>query len=137
MRNMRRRLALVGRRARRDERGAVTIEFVLWLPILLVLVLTALDATLVFSRQTRFWNVSLETARLVSRHAMDAEAAEGFARSRVAFAGYTPEVDVRVTDQMVVVSIAGESSAMAPFGMLRYVLGDRIVTSVAQVVEPI
>jgi Flp pilus assembly protein TadG len=121
----------------RDRSGAVTVEFVLWLPVLLGLILTAVDAGLLFSRQSTFWNVSQETARLVSRHALQPDAAEEFARAQVGFAGYTPDVSVRIDQAKVVITITGDSRQMAPFGMLRFVVGDRVTTHVAHVIEPI
>lgn len=117
--------------------GGVTVEFVMWLPILLGLCLTIADGALMFARQSNFWNVSRETARIVSRHAMDPTAAEAFARGRVAFAGHTPDVNVQVKDAEVIVTITGNAKDMAPFGMLAYVLGDRVSTQVVHALEPI
>ena len=51
----------------KKEDGSVTIEFVLWLPLLMALVLMATDASVAFMRQSHMWQVSRDTARIVSR----------------------------------------------------------------------
>jgi len=47
----------------RDSRGAVTVEFVLWIPIIMALLVTAIDATTLYITHTEMWNVARDTAR--------------------------------------------------------------------------
>lgn len=47
----------------RDEHGSVTIEFVLWIPVILVLVAIVIDATTIYVTHTEMWNVARDTAR--------------------------------------------------------------------------
>lgn len=46
-----------------DDGGAVTIEFVLWVPIIVALLITAIDATTLYVMHTEMWNVARDTAR--------------------------------------------------------------------------
>ena len=72
-----------------DLSGSVTIEFVLWVPMIFFFMLLATDASLAFMRQSQMWQVSRETARIVSRYGMDEAAAVSFAASGAKFGSYT------------------------------------------------
>lgn len=121
------------------ERGGVTVEFVLWVPVFFSLVLLSADASLLFLRQSNFWTVSRDTARIVARHGMGREAAEDWAAEHARIGDYRPDVAVRIDPvrDTVTVTISGKAAAMAPFGMMRFALGDRISAAVTQVREPI
>jgi Flp pilus assembly protein TadG len=139
MAGLRNRLTRSIRSFRNGSDGAVTVEFVLWVPVFTGLLLLTADASVVFMNQSNFWNVTRDTARIVSRHGLEPEAAEAYARNNAAFGAYTPDVKVEVDDQAatVTVTIIGQSEEMAPFGMLSYALGDTISTRVTQSLEPI
>jgi Flp pilus assembly protein TadG len=122
---------------RRDERGSTTIEFVLWVPLLLTLLLFATDVTLAFMRQSQVWQVSRETARIVSRHGMDAIAAEAYAREIGTMGSSIPEVEVAFDGSDVVVTMSLASSSLTPFNTLGLLLGDRITTRVTHTMEPL
>ncbi|WP_177208320.1 TadE/TadG family type IV pilus assembly protein [Tropicimonas isoalkanivorans] len=115
----------------------MTIEFVLWLPLFALLLLLAADATLAFMRQSQMWQVSRETARVVSRYGMDEQTAEAFAASAAGMGATTPDVDVTLQDAFVTVDMAMPLRAMAPFGILRFVGGDEISVRVTHAMEPI
>lgn len=122
---------------RKDERGSTTIEFVLWVPVLLALLLFATDVTLAFMRQSQVWQVSRETARIVSRHGMDEAAAEAYAREIGTMGSNVPEVDVSLVGMDVVVTMSLPSASLTPFNTLGLLLGDRITTRVTHSMEPL
>lgn len=119
--------------------GTVTVEFVLWLPVFLSVIMLSTDASMMFLRQSNFWNVSRETARIVSRHGLDSVAAEKFAANNAAFGDYTPKVSVKVDElaSTVTVTITGRAEKMAPFGVISFALGDTVSAQVTQTLEPI
>lgn len=117
--------------------ASVTIEFVMWVPVFMGIILLVADTSLIFMRQSNFWNVSRDTARIVARHGMDALAAEAYARQQAAFAGYTPEVEVNITASEVSVTISGLSRVMAPFGVLGFAMDTMISAQVTHALEPI
>ena len=121
----------------RDEDGSTTIEFVLWLPLLVALLLFATDVTLAFMRQSHAWQVSRETARIVSRHGMDEAAAEAFAREKGTTGAGVPEVDVSFDGMDVVVTMSLDASALTPFNTLGLLMGDRVTTRVTHAMEPL
>lgn len=50
----------------RDERAAATVEFVLWVPVFMFIILAAIDATVLYLHHTEMWNVSRDVARRVA-----------------------------------------------------------------------
>lgn len=117
--------------------GGLSVEFALWVPFLMALLLFAIDASLAFARQSSFMSVSRETARIVARHGLDRDEAVAYAAQRAAFNGHQPEVAVALEADRVTVTISAETRAVAPFGALGLVAGGTISASVTQILEPI
>ncbi len=124
------------RRFRHETDAGVTIEFVLWLPLLCFLFLVATDATVAFMRQSQMWQVSRDTARIVSRHGMTQSVAETYARENAAFGSTTPAVLVQTTGTQVIVAIQTPANEMTVFGTLNFALGENITTRVVHAMEP-
>ena len=121
----------------RDESGTVTVEFVLWVPFIFAFVLIAADATLAFMRQSQMWQVSRETARIVSRYGMDEVTAETFAATEARIGDVSPTVDVSFANGDVIVSMVMPAQALAPFGMLDFFVNDVVATQVTHAMEPL
>jgi Flp pilus assembly protein TadG len=119
--------------------GSATVEFTLWVPVFLGILLLGADSSIAFTRQSNLWRVSHETARIVSRHAMDANEGAAFARNQMQLGDYTPEVEVMVDDaaQVVTILVRADPRELAPLGILSFALGDRISITVSQALEPI
>ena len=137
-------MTLLGSRKRlssflRADIGSATVEFTLWVPVFLAILMLGADASTAFTRQSNLWRLSQEAARIVSRHALDAEGGAAFARKRMQIGSYTPDVEVSIDDmtQTVTVSVAVDAGEIAPFGILSHVLGDQIFFVVTQTLEPI
>lgn len=123
----------------RAEAGTATVEFTLWVPVLLGIVLIGADASAAFTRQANFWRVSNETARIVSRHAMDPQDGAAFARNQLRLGDHVPEVSVVVDEaaQLVTVSITTDAGQLAPMGILSFALGGSVSFTITQALEPI
>lgn len=121
---------------KKKEDGSVTIEFVLWLPLLMAFVLMATDASVAFMRQSHIWQVSRDTARIVSRYGMTPTAAETYAQTNARFGDTTPMVSVTPGSGEVVVAITTPARAMTIFGTLDFALDDTITTRVVHAMEP-
>ena len=121
---------------RKDEDASATIEFVLWLPLLCSLFLLATDATVAFMRQSQMWQVSRDTARVLSRHGMTDATAKDYAQANASFGSTVPEVTVQSSNTQVMVAISAPASAMTVFGTLNFALGEKITTRVIHAVEP-
>lgn len=121
-----------------SEDGNASVEFTVLLPVFMGLIAFAADTATIFTRQSNMWSVSQQTARIVSRHGLDAEAAEVFAVGLLRQGGYAPDVTVRVDGdtQIVTVVVTAESAELAPFGILSRALDDKVSVSVSQALEP-
>jgi Flp pilus assembly protein TadG len=119
--------------------GAVTVEFVMWVPVFFGLFLTIADVSILYLHQTNFLSVSQDTARLVSRHALEPAAAEDYAKDEARFGNYSPDVKVTVDERAatVTVTIVASAGKVAPFGVIGYAIGDTMTTSITQSLEPI
>lgn len=122
---------------RKDE-GSVSVEFAIWTPAFLAVILLGADTSLSFSRQSNYWNVAYETARIVSRHGMDSADAVTHAAGAMEIGSYRPEVAVDIDEaaQMVTVTVTAEAAEMAPFGILARALGETVSISVSKALEP-
>lgn len=121
----------------KNENGSVTIEFVLWLPVVLLLILTVVDATFAFIGMGNMWQVSRETARIVSRYGMEETAAETWAASQGTFTKSIPDVDVAFETGDVIVTMSTPIHSLTPFGMLSFGTDYAYVTQVRHSMEPL
>lgn len=123
----------------KQDAGSITVEFSLWVPLLLAVMFLGINASLLFSAQSNFWNISRDTARVVSRHAMTEAEAEAYARDLARVRDYEPEVQVSVDDQrgLVTVTITAEMRSIVPFDITSFALGETMSVQVTQSLEPI
>jgi Flp pilus assembly pilin Flp len=119
-----------------QENGSTTVEFVLWLPLLVAVLIVAVDASVLYMRQSNLWQVSRDTARIVSRHGMTEAVAEAYARNEAMFGDYVPTVDVQVNGQVVTVTMAASLNEIAPIGIFNFALNEDLVASISHAVEP-
>lgn len=124
-------------RFRRDENGSVTVEFVLWLPLIMAFLVFATDVSLAFMRQSQIWQVSRETARIVARYGMDEATAETFAREMGTMGATAPDVDVVIGMTEVTVNMSLPSRALTPFNSLGLLVGETVSARVTHTMEPI
>lgn len=101
----------------KKDDGGVTIEFVLWMPLLVGVILGAFELNALLLTQSNMWNVARDTARRVSTGEYDATEAEAYAATQLTFLGYTYVVTVTEgTD--VVVEITTSLSNVAVIGVI-------------------
>jgi len=68
----------------RDDRAAATIEFILWIPVIMALLAIVIDATMIYVTHADMWNAARDTARRMVTGALMSEAdAEAFAAQAV------------------------------------------------------
>lgn len=120
-----------------DECGTATIEFVFMVPLFTTLVLLITDASLLFLRHTSLMNVSRDTARIVSRHAMSPEEAEIYAAAAAKTEVSMATADVSIANGFVTVIITSNSATSAPFGIVKFAVGDKITAVAISTIEPV
>ena len=130
---LKRRIVLFGKR----DDGSASIEFVLWMPTFMFLLMLAIDASLLFMNQSNYWSVSRDTARLVARHAMTAEVAQDYAEAKVLETNSHAEATVSIDGQVVTVAIGSPAAALTAFNIFSFASPFTIQAAVTQAIEPI
>jgi Flp pilus assembly protein TadG len=127
------------RRLLAREDGTISVEFALWTPIFVALVMLCADVSLTFMRQASLWDVSRDTARIVARHGFDRQEAERYAAANARFSGHVPAISVEIDPEAALVTVTMESAMrdLAPFGILGTALGGTVEIRVVQRLEPI
>ena len=122
----------------RDERGSATIEFVLWVPVFVVILVAATDATVLYLHHTEMWNVSRDVARRVAVGDLSETDAVAvvqnemflYSRAYTVSTSNPAELDVQI---MIQTSIADASV----FGFFEPILGRYLTAMVTMRREPI
>jgi len=111
----------------RDERGAQTVEFVLWVPIIVALVVIMVDAATLYITHTEMWNVARDTARrMVTGKILTEADAEAYALDAMSLRDWPYAVEADYDESGVVqflmalevgdISIIGYGSPLTIFG---------------------
>jgi len=116
-----------------DDRGSQSIEFILWIPIFVGLLIIVMDATTLYITQTEMENVARDTARrmikglpptLAEIHALNAMGLRDFPYSVVATFDPAIGADVTIAVQTGTITILGYLNPLAIAGTT---LGARVI----------
>jgi Flp pilus assembly protein TadG len=129
---------LTASRFLRDERGAATIEFVLWVPVFVILLVATTDATILYLTHTEMWNVSRDIARRVAVGDMTSAQAVDVAQQELFLYGRHYTVGVSPDNQIdVVVEIKTNARDASVFGFFTAVIGRELTARVVMRREPV
>ncbi len=131
------RLAKGMRVYRKKDDGTVSVEFVLWMPLFLVILALAIDASLLFMSQSNYWSVSRDTARLVARHAMDGDTAKSYAEMRAGSFFGQPQATVEYGTSTVTVTLSAPAQSIMIFDGMGFAKDLNINARITQALEPI
>jgi Flp pilus assembly protein TadG len=120
-----------------SDDGTSTIEFVLMLPLFIMFLMLVTDASLLFLRHTTLMNVSRDTARIVSRHAMTPPEAKAYAEESASTVTSPATAEITVDSGFVTVVLTANASASAPFGVISFAVDENITVSVISTMEPV
>ena len=113
-----------------DESGATTVEFVLWVPVFMFILMITVDVSLLFLRQSNLWQVARDTARQVSIRHWSGDVvgqAEAYAVANGTFSGDVPTAKVVITgNTLVQVQLAVPMSEVGVFGIFK--IGGNLIT---------
>lgn len=127
---------LMASRFLRDERGSATIEFVLWVPVFVVLLVATTDATILYLSHTEMWNVSRDIARRIA--VGDITEAEAVTEAQKELFLYSRSYQVATAVGIdVVVEIQTNVGDASVFGFFKPVLGRELSARVVMRREPI
>lgn len=86
---------IIGRLLRRDD-GAATLEFVLWLPVFVLMSTAVVDVSLQLAHRSNVVRATQDTAYALSRHQISLAEAETYLRELI-YVGNPESVDVVAT----------------------------------------
>ena len=122
----------------RDEHGSATIEFVLWVPIFVVILVAATDATVLYLHHTEMWNVSRDVARRVAVGDMtEADAYTAVENEMFLYSRAYTVATSNPTDLDVQIMIQTQISDASVFGFFEPVMGRYLTAMVTMRREPI
>ena len=117
-----------------DDRGTATLEFVLWVPVYLILLVAVTDASVLYLTHTEMWNTARDSARRISVGAMTAAEAPDRAREQLLLSGRT--YTVAASDAgLVIVQISVNVGDASVFGFFKPVLGRQLNARVEMMKE--
>lgn len=102
----------------RDEQGSATIEFILWVPVIMALVLFAADVSLYFANTSRVSDTARDVTRRISLGQIQVSDAATYVAAHLP-ATFAPLVSVDETDpDDLTVDISVPYTAISPFGTI-------------------
>ncbi len=117
-----------------DDRAMATLEFVLWVPVYVILLVAVTDASVLYLTHTEMWNAARDSARLISVGAMSAADAPNRAREQLLLSGRTYTVAASDANPVIVEISVGVGDASI-FGFFSPVLGRQLTARVAMMKE--
>lgn len=130
-----------------DDSGATTVEFVLWVPVFMFILMITVDVSLLFLRQSNMWHVARDVARQASLRIIDTDAELiAAAVAKGTFGGDVPSAagsSIDTTNNLVQVILRVPMRDVGIFGILN--IGGRaisigqsgnLVAAVTQRLEP-
>ncbi len=117
-----------------DDRGTATLEFVIWFPVYIIMLVAVTDASVLYLTHTEMWNAARDSARLLSVGAMTATDVPYRAGEKLLLARRTYTVAASDADPVIVeISInVGDASV---FGFFEPVLGRQLTARVEMMKE--
>lgn len=123
---------------RRDERGSVTVEFVLWFPFFIVILAVITDFVFIYMTNSSMWNAARTAARAMSVRMVDKDGAADMITD-ILIRGGTYEYRLTIDDASSDVSAAiridiGQASI---FGILTPLVDEDLIAAVKMEKEPL
>lgn len=123
----------------RDDKGTMTIEFVLWIPVIVGLLTVVIDATTLYITHTEMWNVARDTARrMVSGRITTLDEARACAAAAMSLRDFPYFVDAAYSEDTgaeVLIAIKVNDMAIMGYSPLS-ILGGNMVAHVIMRPDP-
>ncbi len=123
-----------------DETGAVTIEFILWVPIFVGLLVFVTDASIIYLTHSEMWSVARDTTRRMTTGEITTDAeARDYAAAHLFLGSRTYVIDPTdpaLAEMNVTIAIGIDGAAIFGF-FFEPILGESLVASVTMRKEPL
>ena len=134
MSNLMRKLGL--RRFRNADSGAVTVEFVIWVPVFILILAITVDATILFKTQANMWTVARDVGRQMSTGLYNNTQALTYANSQLESWGIPGTANVAQTNDNVTVTVSVPVTSVVPFNIVGAFTAGNISATIVQKKEP-
>ena len=120
-----------------DERGSATIEFVLWVPVFVVLLIATVDASVLYLQHTEMWNVSRDVARRVTVGDLEYDKIDEAVKTKLFLASKNYILEISDPAELdVTVKLQTSIKDASVFGFFKPVLGRYLTAEVTMRKEP-
>lgn len=125
------------RRLLSDDRGAVTVEFTVLVPVFVLLLVFFADATVIYMTHTQMFNAARELSRRVATGELEDEnAVDAYAAEKLMLGQRTYYVDPEFSDDNRVVIAINLYEAVIFGNFFQPILGDALVAVATTGEEP-
>ena len=125
------------RRFVKDETGSVTIEFVLWVPVFVLILAITVDASILFLTQANLWSIARDTTRQMAAGQYPTNAsAETAASDRMASWGDNATVTASRDSDFVKLTMTVPIADVSPFNIVGSFTSGNIAIALEQHIEP-
>ena len=118
-----------------DERGSVTIEFVLWVPLFSLLLMVASDASFMYLTMTRMENAARDAARQVSIGRLATDSVGTYVATGLDDGPYSVSAECSTTDYACI-RITRTVDSIVTFGVLSSLIGTSVGAETKMRLEP-
>ncbi|MBU3258888.1 pilus assembly protein [Roseovarius sp. PS-C2] len=122
---------------REKSDGTVSVEFAIWTPFMMFILIAAIDFSILFMTQSHYWGVARDTARLVARHAMDTPDAQAYAVARAGSYFGSPIAEITIRAETVSVSLKAPANSVLLFDAFGFADDLDVTAAITQSLEPI
>ena len=120
-----------------DNRGSVTIEFVIWLPFIGALLTFFAEVAFLFTVNAAMWSTTHDITRRLAHHQIQSSDADADFREQSFFASRDYRIDVEEDSEMVTVTVRLRVSDATLLGEIgRWISGD-LSSRVSMFREPV
>lgn len=121
---------------RADESGSVTIEFVLWVPVFVLILALTVDISILFMTRANLWAVARDTTRYMATGLYSNDDAEDYAAGIVSRWGEDYTIDASRDGNLVTMEISVAMSDVSPINILSLFSEGNIRVGLSQRIEP-
>lgn len=119
-----------------DDRGAITIEFVVWMPAFAAMLAFIIDFSFIFLTNSSMWDSARDAARRLALHKMTIDQAEEYVLESLFTPSRNFQVEAVESDDQVVVTVVTPINDATAFRVYAGLLPGDLVARVTMLKEP-
>ncbi len=123
------------KRFRKDEKGSATVEFVLWVPVFVLVLTLIVDASALFSTQAKMLRVASDTTRNIAMNVISTTQAEEYVAAH-GFTGENYTVSVNMVGDVVRTELSIPISDAAMTSLFSLASDSTMKVAISQRLEP-